>query len=249
MSLICCRECGKEISNKVKKCPHCGLKLKKELNKKRKIVLSITVAIFVCICIALLITFVVIPSKKYSNAQKYVNAGMYEKAIDLYKELKGYKDSENRIREMYYRIGESLCEKQKYNEALEAFQNSKEYEDAEEKIQNVKELIIKTEKTEKLNADKELLKKTYYKCEDNGTTLSNDGLSISVDASGEYDFYSLYDVKVIISELSLPDSLIDEMYATNSLMGRQKEIYGNFEVSWSYHPNSGLDVIFKIITK
>ena len=38
MSLINCKECGKEISSTVKKCPHCGYKneqLKEETKDKR----------------------------------------------------------------------------------------------------------------------------------------------------------------------------------------------------------------------
>ena len=30
MALVICPECNKEISDSVKKCPHCGYKLKKE---------------------------------------------------------------------------------------------------------------------------------------------------------------------------------------------------------------------------
>ena len=54
---------------------------------------------------------------------------------------------------------------------------------------------------------------------------------------------------MIIKTLGLPDSLYDEMCETNALMGRQTESYEYYDVSWSYHPDNGLDVIFKYNNK
>ena len=36
MSLIKCPECDKEISDKVKSCPHCGYPLQEEVDKAQK---------------------------------------------------------------------------------------------------------------------------------------------------------------------------------------------------------------------
>lgn len=72
-----------------------------------------------------------------------------------------------------------------------------------------------------------------------------DKASIIVDAQNEYDYDTVSDVLVIIKTLGLPDSLYDEMCETNALMGRQTESYEYYDVSWSYHPDNGLDVIFK----
>ncbi len=72
-------------------------------------------------------------------------------------------------------------------------------------------------------------------------------MSISVDSEDQYDYLSLLDIITIVNSLGLPDSLTDEMSATNSLMGRQEEVFDNINVSWSYHPDNGLDAIFKIV--
>lgn len=55
MALIKCKECGKEMSDTVKKCPHCGYvnkELKKEKNfiqKNKKLIIIIGIIIVVCI--------------------------------------------------------------------------------------------------------------------------------------------------------------------------------------------------------
>lgn len=46
----------------------------------------------------------------------------------------------------------------------------------------------------------------------------------------------------ILSELDVPDSVFDRINNTNSTMGVQEATWNNFEMSWSYHPNNGLDV-------
>ena len=51
---------------------------------------------------------------------------------------------------------------------------------------------------------------------------------------------------LLIDKLGLPDSLFEDMTMTNALMGKQSEEYENYVVEWSYHPDNGLDVIFKI---
>lgn len=41
MALIKCPECGKEISDTIKKCPNCGYKVKKQVNKKKMFIIGI----------------------------------------------------------------------------------------------------------------------------------------------------------------------------------------------------------------
>lgn len=49
MALIRCKECGKEISDSVKKCPNCGYREKKKVSKKKIIVLGIIFTILAII--------------------------------------------------------------------------------------------------------------------------------------------------------------------------------------------------------
>ena len=84
-------------------------------------------------------------------------------------------------------------------------------------------------------------------CSSSGTQLSSDKTSITVDSTNKYDSQSLLDIATIIGYLQLPDTLIKEMCSTTALMGRQTKVYGDVEVSWSYHPDNGLDAYFRII--
>jgi len=69
---------------------------------------------------------------------------------------------------------------------------------------------------------------------------------ITVDSKDGSDADGMMDIMTLNGALNMPDSLFTEMCATNSLMGRQSETYDNIEVEWSYHPDNGLDVFFKI---
>ncbi len=53
MALINCPECGKEISDTVKKCPHCGfgIRAKKQISKKGKLLLILVPAVLVVLCV------------------------------------------------------------------------------------------------------------------------------------------------------------------------------------------------------
>ena len=96
MAMIKCPECSANISDKAKKCPHCGNPIKK-VNKK---IICILVIIFVTI--VLLALFVGMMIKKQNSAKKVsaVNEVIsqlvsnkapsqseYDNAIDLYNEL------------------------------------------------------------------------------------------------------------------------------------------------------------------
>lgn len=85
--------------------------------------------------------------------------------------------------------------------------------------------------------------------------VSNDGKSITVTrpyrSEGDDDFIiginneivSIY-TENLNRELGLPDSLNDMFDHTRAIDGTQVEDYGWVKVSWSYHPNSGITVIY-----
>ena len=66
MALINCPECGKEISDSTKICPHCGYKLKNKSASKKWIIPVIIISIVVII--ALIVTAVALTGKKRSKA-------------------------------------------------------------------------------------------------------------------------------------------------------------------------------------
>lgn len=146
-----------------------------------------------------------------------------------------------------YDSANTLLEKGEYGLAIDIFNQLGDYKDSESKIIEAENKLELENALKKLDDLKQKLKNAYNDCSASGTSLSSDGMSLSVDSSSKYDYLGLLDIMSIIESLGLPDSLMDEMKATNSLMGMQSETYDNIEVKWSYHPDNGLDAIFKIV--
>ena len=90
MALIKCPECEKEISDTVKKCPHCGYSLKKKNNK------NIIVKIIILVIAILLVIFIAqnvhnnnIQKKKAEEAamQSAEEQAYRDKLLDIYSNL------------------------------------------------------------------------------------------------------------------------------------------------------------------
>ncbi|MBQ8388784.1 MAG: Ig-like domain-containing protein [Clostridia bacterium] len=87
-----------------------------------------------------------------------------------------------------------------------------------------------------------------------GWTVGADGSYMCADTNTyNIDDYGNWAVAESIEEvnemLGLPDSLYNDMLQTNSLMGKQQETFESIgvKVSWTYHPNNGLEVTYKLI--
>lgn len=293
MALIKCPECGQEISDSLKRCHHCGMKIKKvkekkKLSKKKKIIIlvaSIVAVAALAVGGVFLVNKVIKPANDYKSANKLLEDGKYEDAVAAFEALGDYRDSENKIKETKYRHANYMVEKEQFDDALALYElldgysesnskiketyykkaiseyNNGSYLDAKKDFQasgnygDTATYLLKIEDMEKKEATEEahrknveLLKNAYDAVKGNSRiTLASDGLSITVDSKNEYDYTSLLDILTIITKLKLPDSLYDAMVSTNSLMGRQSETYNAWNVSWSYHPDNGLDVIFKLV--
>lgn len=94
MSLIKCPECDKEISDKVKACPHCGYPLQEEVDKAQKVEISsvnitmkkenkkkILISVIAICCVIVCIFGVV---KVYKNEKAKQEAIKYEEEVDRY---------------------------------------------------------------------------------------------------------------------------------------------------------------------
>ncbi len=58
MTMIKCSECGKEISAKAKKCPHCGASNKISKSRKQNKYIKIIITILIILCITIIALFV-----------------------------------------------------------------------------------------------------------------------------------------------------------------------------------------------
>jgi len=75
--------------------------------------------------------------------------------------------------------------------------------------------------------------------------VSDEGKSITIDGYGEDDYSGadLYDTVCVLDAIKTPEYVISNMETTNSLMGRQSATFDGIDISWSYHPDNGLDIV------
>lgn len=88
------------------------------------------------------------------------------------------------------------------------------------------------------------LQDTNCREDDQFVHLEDDGASLFLDGAGE-DGEGLQ-VPVLacyLSELDVPDSVIRRMEGTRALDGMQEATWDEFTARWSYHPDSGMDII------
>lgn len=80
MTLINCKECGKEISDQAKRCPNCGAKTEVSNKQKKNII------IVLCVIVVLVVASVVISNIRASNP-------LYKYSRDTISILQDYKNN------------------------------------------------------------------------------------------------------------------------------------------------------------
>lgn len=84
-----------------------------------------------------------------------------------------------------------------------------------------------------------------------GYTLGSDKSYLQVDTN-PYDIDDYYNatyleiLKSAITALKLPDYIYQRMLKTTAMQGRQEVTANGITVSWTYHPNKGLEAMFTI---
>lgn len=82
-------------------------------------------------------------------------------------------------------------------------------------------------------------------------TLGSDKSYLQVDTN-PYDIDDYYNatyleiLKSAITALKLPDYIYQRMLKTTAMQGRQEVTANGITVSWTYHPNKGLEAMFTI---
>ncbi|MCH5270148.1 MAG: TIR domain-containing protein [Lachnospiraceae bacterium] len=77
---------------------------------------------------------VLYPNSVYRRAEKMMEGGEYDSAIDLFTSLNGYKDSSTQIDESQYLKGITYLEDGKYDDAISVFNNIEGYKDSSDLI-------------------------------------------------------------------------------------------------------------------
>ena len=100
------------------------------------------------------------------------------------------------------------------------------------------------------------LKEIYKKFCDgkNWADIATDGSYLDID-DNPYDYDDYYisaadtAIQLINAEMGLPASLYNDMIQTTWSMGKQEEIYESvgIKVTWTYHPDKGLEVTYKLL--
>ncbi len=105
----------------------------RKLHKAKMIKISAIIAVIaIVVAVLTLYKFVIQPSREYKEAERLLAVGEYDKSISLFKNLNGYKDSFERVAQVYIIKGESLLLLNDYDEAIKAFENADESEKIKE---------------------------------------------------------------------------------------------------------------------
>ena len=94
------------------------------------------------------------------------------------------------------------------------------------------------------------LEEAYHTCCDNGAVslyakFGYDRMSLSINTKHS-ERYALDAIEEINLYLDLPSSLLEKFYSTRAIDGTQSQNCGTYTVTWNYHPDNGLKVIYEV---
>ncbi len=90
-------------------------------------------------------------------------------------------------------------------------------------------------------------------CDSSYASVASDGSYLSIDTNPNDSSYNSYEEDAILAiysvneALGLPDSVITQMGQTRSIDGRQSYSNSDVEVSWTYHPDNGLEILYMAV--
>ncbi|GAA2197084.1 hypothetical protein [Sinomonas flava] len=75
----------------------------------------------------------------------------------------------------------------------------------------------------------------------------DEGMSLTIRSKGKEDpGANMTDVACVLRALEVPDSVVSKMDSTRALDGRQSGRWKNLEASWTYHPDSGMNLLLEV---
>lgn len=104
---------------------------------------------------------------------------------------------------------------------------------------------------------KDKLEKAYNKCcsytiKDKNASLGYDGMSLIIDTDYYDDGWdknekdALAAIVSVNSYLEIPSSVLEKMTSTRAIDGLQSQNCGIYTLTWNYHPDNGLRVIYEV---
>lgn len=78
-------------------------------------------------------------------------------------------------------------------------------------------------------------------------SLDDDKKGLYLDGEGDESAgLAVSSTVCILGALNVPDSVLNRMSNTTSLMGQQDATWDGITALWTYHPNNGLDIVFNL---
>ncbi|TWH27335.1 hypothetical protein L600_000200000010 [Isoptericola variabilis J7] len=92
------------------------------------------------------------------------------------------------------------------------------------------------------------LAQAHDECHEDGLTglsLADDDRTLVVDMKGDDDVIGVeyLTVACVLTSLDTPARVVELMDKTRALDGRQSDTWDSFTATWSYHPDTGLDLL------
>ncbi|MFJ2619212.1 hypothetical protein [Glutamicibacter sp. NPDC087344] len=82
-----------------------------------------------------------------------------------------------------------------------------------------------------------------------GYTVMDGGAAIELDTKGEDSFDSgtsnYFSYLCMLDELGVPEVTQQKMSRTRALDGTQRDTWDGLQASWSYHPDSGINILIE----
>lgn len=108
--------------------------------------------------------------------------------------------------------------------------------------------LAKKEEESKIN-----LTKIYEEyCDSEWAHLASDGSSLTIDTNPDDSLFNKSEEKAtygfvnVNKALGLPESVIQKMTHTRAVDGIQTASFEGLEISWSYHPDNGMEIIYEV---
>jgi hypothetical protein len=104
--------------------------------------------------------------------------------------------------------------------------------------------VIAALSNKKDEADSVSLTEVAESCDSPNIEVEDAGKTLIIDGEGEESTGAeMVDEALALALLDIPSSVSGRMDNTRALDGMQTASWGNYEASWTYHPDEGLDVV------
>lgn len=131
---------------------------------------------------------------------------------------------------------------------IDYFKESKTDEKSGKKSESEKE----EDKGNVLEQAEKKFRENFDSVDPDCVSIGSDGSYLKVDTNpndidgGSSNFSEILSYKTINQYLDLPEALNELMGETSASDGRVTRTYGNITVSWKYHPDTGLEVMYEL---